>query len=153
MKGLYGLLIFLTPYFSSPLWAQTPTADSVKSVVNQLFEGMKAGDTTMVKAVFAKDAIMQTVSTSETTIPVLVTASIQQFVNAVGSPHTDVWDERISFGSIQVDGALASVWTPYRFYLNDRLLHCGVNSFQLMRFAEGWKIIYLVDTRRKEGCR
>ena len=30
--------------------------------------------------------------------------------------------------------------------------HCGANSFQLMKGADGWKIVYLVDSRRTEGC-
>lgn len=106
----------------------------------------------MVKAVFADNAILQTVSGKQEGAPVLVTGSLQQFLRAVGTPHTDVWDERITFERIMVDGALASVWTPYRFYLNEKFSHCGVNSFQLMKSASGWKIIYLVDTRRKEGC-
>lgn len=106
----------------------------------------------MVKAVFADNAILQTISGKQEGAPALVSGSLQQFLRAVGTPHTDVWDERITFERIMVDGALASVWTPYRFYLNEKFSHCGVNSFQLMKSPAGWKIIYLVDTRRKEGC-
>ncbi|GEP96812.1 hypothetical protein CCY01nite_30720 [Chitinophaga cymbidii] len=105
----------------------------------------------MVKAVFADNAILQTISGKQEGAPVLVTGSLQQFLRAVGAPHTDVWDERITFERIMVDGALASVWTPYRFYLNEKFSHCGVNSFQLMKSASGWKIIYLVDTRYSSG--
>ena len=134
------------------MWAQSSEEEFVKSAINKLFEGMKNGDSAMVKAVFADNAILQTVSGKQEGAPVLVTGSLQQFLRAVGTPHTDVWDERITFERIMVDGALASVWTPYRFYLNEKFSHCGVNSFQLMKSASGWKIIYLVDTRRKEGC-
>ncbi|MEM9869076.1 MAG: nuclear transport factor 2 family protein, partial [Bacteroidota bacterium] len=30
--------------------------------------------------------------------------------------------------------------------------HCGINSFQMVNFGGEWKIIYLIDTRGKEGC-
>lgn len=137
---------------SSPAWAQSSEEAFVKSAINKLFEGMKKGDSAMVKAVFVDGAVLQTVSTRQEGAPALVTATLQQFLRAVGTPHTDVWDERITFDKVLIDGALASVWTPYRFYLNDKFSHCGVNSFQLIKSAAGWKIMYLVDTRRKEDC-
>lgn len=30
--------------------------------------------------------------------------------------------------------------------------HRQPNSFQLFKGDDGWKIIYIIDTRRKEGC-
>ncbi|UWX56421.1 hypothetical protein NYZ99_09635 [Maribacter litopenaei] len=54
--------------------------------------------------------------------------------------------------SIQIDGAMANAWTPYEFRINDNFSHCGVNSFQMVKLEGEWKIIYLIDTRRKEGC-
>ena len=47
---------------------------------------------------------------------------------------------------------LASVWVPYEFYLGDKFSHCGVDAFHLARFEDGWKIIGLADTQRREGC-
>ncbi len=48
---------------------------------------------------------------------------------------------------------MANVWAPYEFYLNNDFSHCGVNSFQLFFDGIQWKIIYLIDTRRKQGCK
>jgi hypothetical protein len=61
-------------------------------------------------------------------------------------------DERISFETIRIDGPLAIVWTPYKFYFNGQFSHCGVNSFHLVRLNGSWKIHFLIDTRRKEPC-
>jgi hypothetical protein len=47
---------------------------------------------------------------------------------------------------------MAAVWTPYNFYYNGQFSHCGVNSFQVIRFKDGWKIQYIIDTRRRTGC-
>ena len=33
-----------------------------------------------------------------------------------------------------------------RLLLRGKLSHCGVNSFELYHFEDGWKIIYLADT-------
>ncbi len=48
---------------------------------------------------------------------------------------------------------MANVWAPYEFYLNNDFSHCGVNYFQLFFDGIQWKIIYLIDTRRKQGCK
>jgi hypothetical protein len=62
-------------------------------------------------------------------------------------------NERILSYNINVDGDLASVWTPYEFYYGDEFSHCGSNSFQLFRDPEkGWQILYIIDTRKREGC-
>ena len=53
---------------------------------------------------------------------------------------------------VKIDGALASVWTPYKFYFNGKFSHCGVNSFQLVRMNNTWKVQYIIDTRRRVGC-
>ena len=45
---------------------------------------------------------------------------------------------------------MANAWTPYQFWFNDQFSHCGVNSFQLIKVDNTWKIFFLVDTRRKD---
>jgi hypothetical protein len=75
------------------------------------------------------------------------------FVQAIGTPRAQVWDERIWDLEIQVDGALAAAWMQYAFHLDGALSHCGVNAFQLFRAPTGWQIIQITDTRRREGCR
>lgn len=128
---------------------QNSGEEAVKTVIGQLFEGMRKGDSTMVKDVFAPGAVLQTIATLPGQTPQVRTEALQRFLEVVGKPHTDVWDEQITYGHITIDGPLASVWTPYRFYLGQQFSHCGVNSFQLVLLEGKWKIVYLVDTRRK----
>jgi hypothetical protein len=78
--------------------------------------------------------------------------SVNDFAAFVAKSKKGIADERIEFGTILVDDNLASVWTPYQFYYDGKFSHCGVNSFQLVRGGEGWKIQYLIDTRRKQPC-
>jgi hypothetical protein len=44
------------------------------------------------------------------------------------------------------------LFPEYTFYVGDQMSHCGVNAFQLMKTTEGWKIIGITDTRRKDNC-
>ena len=82
----------------------------------------------------------------------MYTEDFWEFVQFVGTPTKDKFREAIEFEAIQAEQSLASVWTPYKFYLNGKLSHCGTNSFQLVKTSEGWKIQYIIDTRRR-GCK
>ena len=135
---------------TTPVPMQAREEAAVKSTIGQLFEGMRKGDSSMVKAAFAPGAVLHTIAAPAGGRAEVKTASLRRFLDAVGSPHTDVWDEQIEYGHIAIDGELASVWTPYRFYLGKTYSHCGVNSFQLVKLDGSWKIVYLIDTRRKK---
>ncbi|MDP9047279.1 MAG: nuclear transport factor 2 family protein [Bacteroidota bacterium] len=130
---------------------QTETA-AIKQTVNTLFDAMRKGDTTLMRSVFSKDMVLQSVSTNKEGKAILSTDKADDFIKAIGTPHASIYDERITFGDIKIDGDLASVWAPYKFYLGDKFSHCGVDVFQLMKTTLGWKIIYIVDTRRKDNC-
>ena len=131
--------------------AQTAT-DSVKQTVNNLFTAMRTSDTVLLRSAFSNEAILQTITSVGGQTKVR-TDKVDAFVQSVGKPHPEVYDERIVFERVEVDGDLASVWTPYEFYIGTKFSHCGVNSFQLVRLNGEWKIQYLIDTRRKEPCR
>ena len=127
--------------------------DSVKTVVNNLFVAMKNGDASLFKTVFSDSAILQTISRSKEGKTLVRTESVDEFASFVSQLKKDSADERIRFETIKIDGPLAIAWTPYNFYYNGKFSHCGVNSFQLVRFDDEWKIQYLVDTRRRTGCK
>jgi len=148
------ILILLTAMiaFSSLLQAQTPE-DSVKAVVNQLFTAMRNVDGAMLKDAFADSAILQTIARRRSDGVIFIrNEKVIDFEKSISNAKKDSLDERIVFETIKIDGPLASVWTPYKFYYAGKFLHCGVNSFQLVRLNGRWKIQYLIDTRRQQGC-
>jgi len=136
---------------AAPLAAQQTAADSVRAVILQTFDGMRAGDSTMVRSAVAPGTTLTSVMVREGKT-VTRSESMEGFIQAVGTAHPDVWDERVSNFVVHVDGALAHAWMNYSFYLGDRLSHCGVNSIQLIRGDGGWKITSIADTRRNQGC-
>lgn len=145
------LILFLSLWVT-PLTIQIDNEDEVRAVIESLFEGMKSKDETLVRNAFHSEATMQTVVTGEDGTT-LGSNSVGDFINRIATtPANTILDERIQSYDIRIDGDLASVWTPYKFYLNDGFSHCGVNSFQLIKTSEGWKITYIIDTRRKTGC-
>ncbi len=146
-------LLFITICFLllSKTKAQTAT-DSVKATVNRFFEGMKSADTSLVKSSLTEGVIFQTISRSKEGAVIVKTEDVAEFIHSVSTFEKGVADERITFKTIEIDGTLASVWTPYMFYYKGAFSHCGANSFQLVKINGDWKIQYIIDTRRKKGC-
>jgi len=105
-----------------------------------------------LKTVFADSAILQTIVNAKSGKTIIRNDAVAGFIEFVGKQTRGAADEQISFGSIKIDGDLASVWTPYKFFYNGAFSHCGVNSFQLVRLNNQWKVQYLIDTRRKNNC-
>ena len=106
----------------------------------------------MIRSEFSSAAILQTVLKSKEGRVSVETDPLDSFLAVISKPHTEVYDERITFDAIKIDGELAIVWAPYKFYSGDKFSHCGVDSFQLVKINGEWKIQYLIDTRQRQGC-
>lgn len=147
------ILILLTAgvFISSFVSAQS-TEDSVKAVVNQLFAAMKGIDPAKLKDAFADGAVLQTISRKQDGSFFVQDEKVNDFAESISKAKKDSLDEQIVFETIKIDGPLASVWAPYKFYYAGKFSHCGVDSFQLVRINERWKIQFLIDTRRRQGC-
>lgn len=144
----FAILFTITLALAGVAQAQT-TEDSVKATINRLFEGMKNADTVALKSAFTDDPILHTVATNKKKKVYVRVEKYTDFVKITGQGKAGEADERVQFETIRIDGPLAMVWAPYEFYYKGKFHHCGVNSFQLVRLEDGWKITYLIDTRRK----
>jgi len=145
------ILLTATIFISTITKAQSPE-DSVKAVVNQLFAAMKGANAAMLKEAFADSAVLQTIRRKQDGTFFVQDEKVSDFVEQIGKAKKDSLDERITFETVKIDGPLAIAWTPYKFYYAGNFSHCGVNSFQLVRINGRWKIQFLIDTRRRQGC-
>lgn len=125
---------------------------AAKMVIENLFSAMIRADSAALRACFAPGAIMQTIAMDSAGQTSVRTDGVDRFVKSVGAQAPGALDEQIKFGEVLIDGPLATVWTPYSFYVKGTFSHCGVNAFQLVKMATGWKIQYIIDTRRKSPC-
>lgn len=122
----------------------------VQKTIESFFEGFHQKDTIKLKSVCSDKIILQSISESKTKGNKLSDESAKEFYNSIATiPSNLKFNEKILSYNIQIDGSMAHVWAPYEFYLNDKLSHSGVNTFTLFKEKDSWKIIYLIDTRRK----
>lgn len=152
IKNSYRRLwLLILTFVSATCFAQSDEA-AIKQTINTLFDGMKKSDTALIKSAFSNEPILQTVVKNREGKTLVMTEPLDSFLVAISRPHTEIYDERIVFDAVKIDADLALAWTPYKFYVGDKFSHCGVNSFQLVRLNGQWKIQYLIDTRRRQGC-
>jgi hypothetical protein len=113
---------------------------------------MKNADAAKLASTFSDSAILQTINNKEGMVKVS-NEKVQDFIYFVSKEEKGNADERIIFETIKIDGPLALVWTTYQFFYKGNFSYCGVNLFHLVKLSGQWKIQYLIDTRRKEGCK
>ena len=145
-----ALILTISILYSNKTGAQKQDEEGVKFAISQFFEGMKKSDTTLITAVIFPGARLETVIRDKQGNTAVRSENFDAFFKMIAKPHTEVYDERISFSSILVDDNLATAWTPYQFYVGDKFSHQGVNAFQLVKTKEGkWMILSIIDTLRK----
>lgn len=149
MRPVILCVILLT--MATSLHAQTQE-DAIKATIQRLFTAMLNADSAAVAGCFAPGAQLQSVMENKAGNETVHTMPISEFASHIAQLPANAADERIVFGSLLLDGRLASVWAPYRFFFKGQFSHCGVDSFQMVKFPDGWKIQYLIDTRRKDNC-
>jgi len=146
------LSLFLACLSSMAFAQHEKEEKEIEQAIATLFKGMKDKNQSLLVNAFHEDAIMQTVAESPEGTE-LGSNTVEEFINRIAvTPAETTLDEQIQSYHIRVDGNMASAWTPYRFYVNDKFSHCGVNSFQMIRIDEQWKIAHIIDTRRKDNC-
>ena len=125
----------------------------IQKVVETFFEAFHAKDTLKLQTLCEDTMILQSIA-ENTKGTKFSNEKPEVFYKSIASIPAELkFQEKILSYSIQVDGSMAHVWTPYEFYVNGKLSHKGVNAFTLFKKntseTSGWKIVHLIDTRRK----
>lgn len=152
MKRIILGAVFIA-ILSPSLEGQVTAEEEIRAVIDQLFDGMRAGDSTLVKPLFVRGSVLSSIGVNRDNEVRKQSSNASNFITAIGQPKDKVWDELIWSYDIKIDHPMAMAWTEYSFYLGDDLSHCGVNVFELIRLVEGWKISAITDTRRTRDCK
>lgn len=137
------LLIFNKAYAQSE-------QQQIQSTLATFFDGMYKRDTLLIASVLHKNCTLNTVNVLAEKPAQHKSETIAGFFKSISSiPSNVILEERLLEHKIQVDEALAIDWTPYEFYVNQKLSHKGTNVFTLIKTGESWKIISIIDTRKK----
>lgn len=152
MRLRHALIALSLVVLATPAAAQQQGDEqAVIAVVQKLFDGMRARDTVMMKSTFAPGAQLLGVAARDGTESMRA-VPVAQFVSSIASADPGEFIERVYDPEVKIDGNLASYWAYYTFHVGERFSHCGVDAVLLFRFADGWKIASIADTRRQDPC-
>lgn len=63
------------------------------------------------------------------------------------------YKEIISDPEILVHKNISVLWAKYKFFIDGKFSHCGVDSFSLIKIEDKWKIASIIYTIEKKGCK
>ena len=119
---------------------------AILATVQSLFDALGERDTELLTAILHPDILMHSVERSAAGERSASTSTLEGMVarlEADGPRMTErMWDPEV-----RISGDLATVWTPYDFYVGEDLSHCGADAFILMREGGDWQITSLSWTR------
>lgn len=122
----------------------------VKQTIVDFFNAFHAKDTLKMKLYCHENMLIQSVSEMKKT-PVLTEEKKSVFLKNIASiPNNVIFEEKVLGYKITIDGTIATASTPYEFWVNKKLSHVGVNQFTLFYENNQWKIVHIIDTRRKK---
>lgn len=155
-KLLSALILFLLAIAVNAQGSNPPeeaTKENIKGVIETFFDGFHKQDSTLIKSTVADYVVLQTTGKNQEGKTLFKNEEFSEFLKSIVSiPDSVKFEEKLTSFSIQIDRTMANAWVGYEFWLNDTFSHCGIDSFQLVDFDGEWKIVYLIDTRGKEGC-
>jgi ketosteroid isomerase-like protein len=147
MRKIVVLIVLFTSAYSQ---AQN---QEIQNVIETFFEAFHAKDTLKLKVLCDETMILQSINENIKGAKLSNEKPAAFFKSIASIPAELKFHEKILSYSIQVDGSMAHAWTPYEFFVNGKLSHKGVNAFTLFKKdtpeKSGWKIVHLIDTRRK----
>jgi hypothetical protein len=126
--------------------------EAVLAAVQKFFDTMAAGDIAGGRAITLPEGRFYSLREGKPgEAPAVNSFTNQESYDRMASGKRKL-HERMWNPTVLVHGSIAVVWTPYDFWIDGKFSHCGVDAFMLAKLADGWKIVSLADTRRREGC-
>ena len=76
--------------------------------------------------------------------------NFQEFMDSF-SNWKDNYKEIMSNPKVLIHNGIAVLWADYKFYINGKFSHCGVDAFSLIKIDNNWKIASIIYTVEKGG--
>ncbi|HJR52756.1 MAG TPA: nuclear transport factor 2 family protein [Gemmatimonadota bacterium] len=147
--GVLWLCLALSVMAPVPAAAQEDDRTAVLAVVQEFFDAMTAADSAATGAIVLRDGMNYGIRLEPAYF--LASLSTADYMASLASRDSRIV-ERIWDPTILLHGPLAVVWAPYDIYGDGEFLHCGVDTFTLLRTDAGWKIAGVAFTMEPTGC-
>lgn len=140
--------VLLMLLFSVP--AANAGSASALEAVETFFTAMAENDWSLAEPVMIEDAVLYGYRLEDGEVRLSRTTAGEYLKSAATRDARML--ERIWDVEILEHDRLATIWTPYDFFLDGEFHHCGRNSFSLIRNEDGWRIAGIVYSMLTENC-
>jgi hypothetical protein len=123
---------------------------AVVATVQKFFDTMASRDVEAARTVLMAEGRLFAVREQDGQ-PAARASSIEDYLKGLPGRKAE-YRERMWNPEVRVHGPIASVWTPYDFWVDGKFSHCGVDVFDLVKTPEGWKISGGAYTVERTGC-
>jgi hypothetical protein len=123
----------------------------VIAAVQRFFDTMAACDVEGMRAVVEPEGRVFRLTSGPGDELVVSTSTFGEFLARL-APCQEKLHERMWDPQVRVHQGLATLWAPYDLWRGGTFSHCGVDAFDLVKTASGWKIAGGVYTVEPEGC-
>lgn len=137
-----SLLFFLVLIFTLPAFSQADDKKAAAETVDKLWAGMKAKSAEQIKAVFLPGGQLIAIDKPRDGKGISTTRVLSgdAFAKMISEAKAPEFIESMPAPDVRVSGDMAVVTGRYTFHVGDKFSHCGTNTFNLVRTADGWKI-------------
>lgn len=150
MKRLALAIMFLL-LIVTPSFAQSANRDDEKDAAEvpaKLFAAMKAKDAAAIRALFIPEGHLVAIDGPRTGAGLSTTRIFtpEAFAKLISESKASDLTEKMVKTEVELFGDMALVYGRYTFHVGEKFSHCGTNSFNLVRTADGWRIANAAST-------
>lgn len=151
-RNMYFILLMLVIMIGIPLSGTSSHSEekAVIAAVEQFFKTVETRDADLARNILLPEGVVFSVR-EEGGEKKIRSTTHEQIIDSFAS-STEKMLERMWDPKILIHKEIAVVWTKYDFHREGKFSHCGVDSFNLIKTPEGWKISGIIYTVEKEGC-
>jgi len=131
-------------------FAQPDDKKAALAVVNKLFDEMAAANAAGILATGTAEnqlVAVRKLKDGKSRVDVIGGEAFTKFFTKPGAFKEVMYEP-----NVEVSGDWAMVWGRYVFFVGDKVSHCGINQFNLVRTDAGWKIANGASTIDPDAC-
>ena len=136
---------------SGSLSQRTSDEAEVLATVQKFFDTMAAKDAAGAAEVVDPEGDFVSVRWASNGERIVRRSSMKDYLAGLET-ETESLLERMWDPEVRIQGPIATVWTPYDFYVDGAFSHCGVDAFELLQTESGWIITGGLYTVERAGC-
>ena len=151
MKSIIFSALILFAFAATAFGQKIDDKAAALAIVDQLFAEMAAANPPGIIALNTKDAQLAAIRKTKDGKVRLDVINREEF-SKFFTDKTAVIQEYMYDPKVVVDGDWAMVWGRYVFFVSNKLSHCGIDQFNLVRTPEGWKLANGASTIDPAAC-